>query len=159
MNTQVEGQQESRFKQGIFLELYNSEGVLATPLWISLRDKPVLTKQITQATAFEGMDAALFILAQLDVEGICQGKGAYLSPSARTFDAHAHKVFWDRMNRGTAKVVNEDYSLHMIKVRQLIDQLDHALLNGPVELAKTLPRELFNAFLDLSTAIDRHLNP
>lgn len=157
MANQIEGQQPNRFAQGIFLELVDQSGALGTPMWVSLRDKPVLTKQINQATCFENAKAALYYLEQLDVEAICQGKGTLLTISARTYDFQAHKLFWDRLREGV-KTEQHDYSFHMIRVRQLIDQLDHALLNGPEELARTLPRELYNAILDLNIAIDRLLN-
>ena len=156
MTDHTDGQHPNRYATGIFLELCNQEGALATPLWVSLRDKPVLTKQITQATAFESAAAALHYLSGMDVSGML-GEGAYLTVSARTYDYQAHTAFWKRMWDGK-ETPQDDYSFHMIRVRQLIDQLDHALLNGPEELARTLPRELSNAFLDLFVAIDRHLN-
>jgi hypothetical protein len=92
----------------------------------------------------------------MNVTGMLDG-GAYLTVSGRTYDFQAHKKFWERMREGE-KTPQDDYSFHMIRVYKLIEQLDQALLNGPEELARTLPRELSNAFLDLFVAVDRHLN-
>lgn len=148
---------QGRFAQGVFLELFNQEGTLNTPMWLSLRDKPVLTKHLDKATVFETSGDALNLLNQLDMSSLCPGTGTYISVNIRAYDRFSHAVFWKRLEEGKQRK-QYDYSHHLIHIRQVLEELEKALLNGPKELVKTLPGELAVSVLDLSYAVNKHLD-
>lgn len=145
---------EKAWAQGIFLELQRPDGAMENPMWVSVRDKVVLTKQINQATVFENMSAAVNYLAQIPNKAVQEGYN--LVPMVRTYNAVTHAHFWERL--ALVKKDVQDYAIYLTEAEQKLEQLQKALLNGPTDLAKPLTRELHTTILDLAIAVDRHLN-
>lgn len=145
---------EMSWARGFFLELQRPDGAMENPMWVSIRDKVVLTKQINQATAFENVTAAIMYMAKLPDDVVQEGYN--LVPMQRTYNAKIHAAFWERLS--AAKEELEDYSFYLIEAEHKMEQLQKALLNGPTDLAKSLSRELHTTILDLAIAVDHHLN-
>lgn len=143
------------WKQGIFLELQRPEGAMETPMWISMRERLILTKQINQATVFTDMQAAVQFLGRLEGFDSKLFDGALLVPTVRTYNAYLHGIFWERL--AVAKEGKEDYSYYLTRAQQQLDQLTLALNNGPREVAAALPRELLHTIFDLAISVDRRL--
>lgn len=144
---------EKAWEQGVFLELQRPDGAMENPMWVSVRDKVVLTKQINQATVFENMAAAVNYLAQIPYEVVQEGYN--IVPMVRTYNTVIHTCFWERL--ALAKKDVQDYAIYLTEAEQKMEQLQKALLNGPTDLAKSLSRELHVLVLDLAIAVDRHL--
>lgn len=145
---------EKAWEQGVFLELQTPDGAMESPMWVSVRDKSILTKQINQASVFEGMETAIAYLHQMPTE--CFPADAIIVPMVRTYNKTVHAAFWERL--ALAKKEVGDYSTYLIEAEHKMEQLQKALLNGPTDLAKPLTRELHTTILDLAIAVDRHLN-
>ena len=146
---------EMSWTHGFFLELQKSDGAMENPMWVSIRDKVVLTKQINQATAFESVTAAINYMSFGLPDDVVQ-EGYNLVVMERTYNAKIHGAFWERL--ALAKKEVGDYSTYLIEAEHKMEQLQKALLNGPTDLAKSLSRELHTTILDLAIAVDRHLN-
>ena len=146
---------EMSWTRGFFLELQKSDGAMENPMWVSIRDKVVLTKQINQATAFESVTAAINYMSFGLPNDVVQ-EGYNLVVMERTYNAKIHGAFWERL--ALAKKEVGDYSTYLIEAEHKMEQLQKALLNGPTDLAKSLSRELHTTILDLTIAVDRHLN-
>lgn len=145
---------EMSWARGFFLELQRPDGAMENPMWVSVRDKVVLTKQINQATVFENVTTAITFMAKLP--GNVVQEGYNLVPMQRTYNAKIHAAFWERLL--AAKEELEDYSFYLIEAEHKMEQLQKALLNGPTDLAKSLSRELHTTILELAIAVDRHLS-
>lgn len=144
---------EKAWEQGVFLELQEPSGTMESPMWVSIRDKPILTKQINQASVFEGMETAIAYLHQMPTDSL--PTGAIVVPMVRTYNKITHSAFWERLQKANKEI--DDYGIYLTVVEQKLEQLHKSLLNGPKDLAKSLVRELHADILDLAIAVDRHL--
>lgn len=142
------------WKQGVFLELQTPEGAMENPMWVSVRNKVILTKQINMATVFENMNAAISYMANLPEDIVSEGY--LIVPMVRTYNKSLHGAFWEHLQR--AKEDTQDYAVYLTQAEQQLEQLQKTLLNGPKDLAKSMVRELHTIILDLAIAVDRHLN-
>lgn len=144
---------EKSWEQGVFLELQTPDGAMENPMWVSVRDKPILTKQINQASVFEGMETAIAYLHQMPTE--CFPADAIIVPMVRIYNKTVHAAFWERLQKANKEI--DDYGIYLTAVEQKLGQMHKSLLNGPKDLAKSLVRELHTDILDLAIAVDRHL--
>lgn len=148
--------EEMSWTEGIVLEVMDDTGALGTPLWLSIRDKPRLTKQIHMATIFHShVDAATY-LAALDTVAVGVMPNQIMSPMVRTYNKVRHNDFWNSFHKGQKDAL-EDYSHYLTESRLLLERVEKAILNGPSELVTPLTRELHISIINLEIAVDRHM--
>lgn len=148
--------EEMSWTEGIVLEVMDDTGALGTPLWLSIRDKPRLTKQIHMATVFHSHVDALAYLAALDTVAVGVMPNQTMSPMVRTYNKVRHSNFWDSFHKGQKDGL-EDYSYYLTESRMLLEKVEKAILNGPSELVTPLARELHISVINLEIAVDRHM--